>query len=394
MKTEYWFVLKQSVFVWRKGNECYFYDSVSFIGQHFTLENPDTIRFVESISNIDNLYSLLLKQEELKMSGIQFIVKKLVSLGLAKLINKCEISERPIQLPPVLNLQPDVHRLMDGTLTDMTVGYEVLKNLQVLNLKLDDNLTPLFISKLVGLLKGVSHASLMELVIYGYSSSLSIPEDFWLQLETLPCLKRFVLTLDTESCHWVKELNGYISSHLFFDFEIAPNTFSLQLMEELKKMEIDFKYSFQIFSEEDFEWATKLIGNYQIEEYLINPVYTGRNLDFFQSCIYVEERDILDSRQTKQNIFAHQALNTNDFGKLTITTDGKVYANCHYPAIGSVDEDIRLLVYREMTKGTSWLRVRDMKPCSDCVFQWLCPSPSDYELEIGKTNLCHVVEDK
>lgn len=165
-------------------------------------------------------------------------------------------------------------------------------------------------------------------------------------------------------------------------------------MEELKKMEIDFKYSFQIFSEEDFEWATKLIENYQIEEYLINPVYTGRNLDFFQSCIYVEERDILDSRQTKQNIFAHQALNTNDFGKLTITTDGKVYANCHYPAIGSVDEDIRLLVYREMTKGTSWLRVRDMKPCSDCVFQWLCPSPSDYELEIGKTNLCHVVEDK
>ena len=83
MKTEYWFVLKQSVFVWRKGNECYFYDSVSFIGQHFTLENPDTIRFVESISNIDNLYSLLLKQEELKLSGIQFIVKKLVSLGLA-----------------------------------------------------------------------------------------------------------------------------------------------------------------------------------------------------------------------------------------------------------------------------------------------------------------------
>ena len=394
MKTEYWFVLKQSVFVWIKGNECYFYDSVSFVGQRFMLKDSETIRFVEALVDMDNLYSLSLKQEDLKVTGIQLVVEKLETLGWAKLINKCDVNGRPIQLPPVLNLQSDVRRLEDGTQTDMTTGDGVLKNLQVLTLKLDDNLTPLFINKLIGLLKDVSHVSLMELVIYGYSSSLSIPEDFWLQLETLPCLKRFVLNLNEVSCRLVKQLKGHISSHLFFEFEIVPNTFSLQLMEDLRRMEVDFKYSFRIFSEEDFEWATKLIENYQIEEYLINPVYTGRNLDFFQSCIYVEERDILDSRQTKQNIFAHQALNTNDFGKLTITTDGKVYANCHYPAIGSVDEDIRLLVYREMTKGTSWLRVRDMKPCSDCVFQWLCPSPSDYELEIGKTNLCHVVEDK
>lgn len=394
MKTEYWFVLKQSVFVWEKGNECYFYDSVSFIGQRFMLVNSDTIRFVEAIANIDNLYSLLLKQEELETAGIQLIVEKLVALGLAKLINKCEVNKKPIQLPPVLNLQSDVHRLVEGTQTDMTVGESVLKNLQVLNLKLDNNVTSLFIDKLVCMLDRLSHTSLMELVIHGYFSSLTISEEFWQHLEMLPCLKRFVLNLDTESCHLVEQLKGRISSHLVFDFEIIPNSFVTQIMEDLKKLKLDSKYSFQIFSEKDFEWVTKLIEVYQIKEYRVVPKYNGRNFDFFQSCIYLDEQDILDSRQTKQNIFAHQALNTNDFGKLTVTTDGKVYANYHYPAIGSVDDDIRLLVYREMTEGSSWLRVRNMKPCSDCVFQWLCPSPSDYELEIGKPNLCHVVENE
>lgn len=147
MESEYWFVLKQSVFVWEKRSDCYFYDSASFIGQRFVLEDSETIRFVKAIADIDNLYSLLLKQEELKTTGIQYIVEKLVDLGLAELINKRKISEKPIQLPPILNLQSDVHRLIDGTQTDMAVGENVLKNLLVLNIKLDSNATPLFINK-------------------------------------------------------------------------------------------------------------------------------------------------------------------------------------------------------------------------------------------------------
>ena len=391
MESEYWFVLKQSVFVWEKGSDCYFYDSASFIGQRFVLEDSETIRFVKAIADIDNLYSLLLKQEELKTTGIQYIVEKLVDLGLAELINKRKISEKPIQLPPILNLKSNVHRLIDGTQTDMAVGENVLKNLLVLNIKLDSNATPLFINKLVRMLDCLSHASLLELAVHGYSLSLSIPDTFWKQLEILPCLKRFVLSLDEGSCYLVEQLKERFSSRIIFDFDVTPAPDSQAIVEKLDKMEVDLNYNFRIFSEEDFSWTSKLIDVYQIKKYQIIPRNNGRNLDFFKSCVYVDEQDILDSRQTKQNIFAHQALNTNDFGKLTITTDGKVYANLHHRTIGSIDEDLRMLVYKEMSKGSSWLRVRDMSPCSKCIYQWLCPSPSDYELEIGKPNLCHVV---
>ncbi|WP_373227132.1 hypothetical protein [Parabacteroides merdae] len=204
-------------------------------------------------------------------------------------------------------------------------------------------------------------------------------------------MKRFVLSLDEGSCYLVEQLKERFSSRIIFDFDVTPAPDSQAIVEKLDKMEVDLNYNFRIFSEEDFSWTSKLIDVYQIKKYQIIPRNNGRNLDFFKSCIYVDEQDILDSRQTKQNIFAHQALNTNDFGKLTITTDGKVYANLHHRTIGSIDEDLRMLVYKEMSKGSSWLRVRDMSPCSKCIYQWLCPSPSDYELEIGKPNLCHVV---
>lgn len=394
MKTEYWFVLRQSVFVWKKGCDCYFYDTVSFIGRRFLLKDADAMQFVDAIADIDNLYSLLLKQEKLETSGIKNIVEELIALGLAKLINKCSISGKPVQLPPVLNLQSEVHRLADGNQTDMTIGENVLDNLLVLNLKLNSDTTPLFMNKLAHLLGGLSHASLLELVIYGYSPSLPIPEAFWRQLEILPCMKRFVLRLNTETSYWIEQLKDHLLSNIIFDFEIQSDNPVSQIVKVLKTVKLDSKYSFQIFTEEDFAWAEQLINDYQIKKYRIVPRYNGQNLDFFRSCIYVDEQDILDSRQTKQNIFSHQALNTNDFGNLTITTDGKVYANVHQQSIGNIDEDIRILVYKEMSEGDSWLRVRDMAPCSNCVFQWLCPSPSDYELEIGKSNLCHIVKDE
>lgn len=114
------------------------------------------------------------------------------------------------------------------------------------------------------------------------------------------------------------------------------------------------------------------------------------NYAFFNHHVFLNESDLNEIKLSKAEIFAHQALNTNDFGKLTIMPDGKVYANPHFPVLGTIEDDIRELVYKELVNGTSWRRIRDMKPCCDCVYQWLCPSPSDYELAIGKPNLCHI----
>lgn len=89
---------------------------------------------------------------------------------------------------------------------------------------------------------------------------------------------------------------------------------------------------------------------------------------------------------------ANQAINTYDFGKINIMSNGDVFANMNFLPIGNIYKDsVYDIVCKELNEGESWFRVRDKEPCNRCVFQWLCPSPSDYEIAIGLTNLCHVM---
>ena len=69
---------------------------------------------------------------------------------------------------------------------------------------------------------------------------------------------------------------------------------------------------------------------------------------------------------------------------------GVIFANSNHEPPGTIENNNSELVYNEMENGNSWLRVRDQKPCCDCVYQWLCPSPSNYELVMKRPNLCKV----
>ena len=71
--------------------------------------------------------------------------------------------------------------------------------------------------------------------------------------------------------------------------------------------------------------------------------------------------------------------------------NGDTYANVNYPALGNIYTDsIYDIVCKEIEEGASWFRIRNQEPCNKCVYQWLCPPPSDFEIVIGRPNLCHV----
>ena len=84
-------------------------------------------------------------------------------------------------------------------------------------------------------------------------------------------------------------------------------------------------------------------------------------------------------------------MNIYDFGKINIMPNGDVYANLNHPILGNIYTDsLYEIVHKEVEEGKSWLRIRNEAPCNDCVYQWLCPPPSNYEIAIGRSNLCHV----
>lgn len=93
----------------------------------------------------------------------------------------------------------------------------------------------------------------------------------------------------------------------------------------------------------------------------------------------------------KRFIVEHQQLNTNDFGKIRIATNGYIYANPNYQPIGKWDDDYKKLIYNELRHGNSWRRTRDKQAiCKECIYKYLCPSPSNYEIAIQKPNLCNL----
>ncbi|WP_455649564.1 TIGR04150 pseudo-rSAM protein, partial [Enterocloster citroniae] len=154
---------------------------------------------------------------------------------------------------------------------------------------------------------------------------------------------------------------------------------------------LDVEYIFMVSCVEEFEQSERVIEKYGVGNFVIKPIYTGSNIDFFKNNIFLTKEDILSSIYSIKDFFIKQSMNISDFGKLNIMSNGDVYANLNHPVLGNIYKNsIIEIVQKEITEGKSWFRIRNEQPCTDCLYQWLCPSPSDYELIIKQPNLCHV----
>ena len=392
MNKKKWFSLAPSVFVWREKDKCLFYDSDTFRSKMFYADNSAVDGFISEMQNIDNLYCIDITEKPDEQ--INSLVKELIYLKMGRVVGEDEThGRRPVQLPPLLNVQSDVERLRIEGITHLTIGENVIEYIHEVRIILSENMKSQTIQSILFFIESLRKSNLYAIKISGYTPDFNRLTDFWLSLNSMPALKTIELDFNDNLCDVLHRIKRLSIENYKLLIHIKPD-FNKGLFEKtdsyLQSEKIIHAYEFAISSEEEFETIQEKLKGFNHEFMDIKPVFTGDNHAFFQKNVYIDENDIRNAEMTKKNIFAHQALNTNDFGKLTITSDGTVYANPHFPPLGTVEDDIRLLVYREISVGASWRRIRDMAPCSDCIYQWLCSSPSDYELELNKPNLCHV----
>ena len=148
-------------------------------------------------------------------------------------------------------------------------------------------------------------------------------------------------------------------------------------------------FRFVIHLDEDLEVVNELLEKYPIEYSLI-PFFDGNNMRFFVENVFLNQKDILERKNSKIDIYHRQTFNLHDMGKLIQTSDGLYYSNLNFPSLGNSNDHILDVITRELNSGFAWKRTRDEKPCIDCVFQYLCPSPSNYEIALNKNNLCFI----
>ncbi len=123
----------------------------------------------------------------------------------------------------------------------------------------------------------------------------------------------------------------------------------------------------------------------------ITPVYDFSNHDFFQKFVFLNTHDLQNLTPSKNEIYRNMILNSNYFGRLLINANGDILTRKKGKVLGNiyVEKNIISFIDKKGNKVGDWLLTRGkVKPCSDCLFCYLCPPVSDYEFDFHRFNLC------
>lgn len=153
----------------------------------------------------------------------------------------------------------------------------------------------------------------------------------------------------------------------------------------------NIEYSFSVESVEDFFFFSNLIFKHNLKNTAIYPYFNGKNSTFFEQYVFQNENDILSTKLKRKDIFANKTINSNFFGKIVILPNGNILPNINSKPIGNIKNGIKNAIYEEMKNGNYWKKTRsNILPCKQCLFRDLCPPISNYEINMGKMDLCHI----
>ena len=395
MKT-YWFTLYPHCFLWVKETEGLIYNTKNHSQIKFS--NQGKVGSIAmQLTLLENLYCVKLTQEQVEHEDVNLWLHEVQNKDCGVLVEENGTNQRPLSLPLVLKVQDEV----DYYRWEHKQGIDgnVLDNLHKLvfyfngSHRGNDSFSKQFLFPIALCNVSLQHKDILRFVQNALLSNF---------------LSEIVLVGDPFG---YKDFSGLCERLQ----EICPvqvcctqadATASLKQAEELaEKVELDIvvtdfnqieilprkaSITIAITSEVDYEKAVAYEEKGLFRKITFVPVYTGTNLTFFEKLLYINEDNILESHLSKRDIFVRQKVNIYDFGKLTIMPDGQVYSNLSVPAIGHIMESPHTIVYRELIEGHSWLQVRNMEPCCNCIYQWICPSPSNYEKVLDKVNLCTI----
>ena len=180
-----------------------------------------------------------------------------------------------------------------------------------------------------------------------------------------------------------------------FSYPIDPDPFNNLINDLISSGKIkQSELRFLVSSQEELVTSRQIIAALHLPNASIDPYYTGNNFDFFQQAVFITQEDIRSSKPDQKEVFSRISVNESDFGKFTLLPDGNVYANLNDPPVGNIRVNSpEELILKELVEGISWGRIRkNVAPCQECLYHFLCPPVSNYELLLNRFNCCDVFE--
>ena len=380
-------VLKSSVFFWETSYQGMLYDWTTSTSLRFSLLDPGILSICNQWKDLNNLYAAHFDEKE-EQDWMRAFVSAVVEKGLGDVF---EEEDPAISFPPVLKINQTLERM--GT----RGGLDTMPLLS-------------FLSHLRVFLGGNCDVnSLWKQVVFPMATPEHIDEErlfAFLQRCDPRSLTQIDLVLSTwdapylsaivdglTSLNWKNNVRFYFAhSNPGFNNEaldrIASDGFALTQIctpGSLEQMQWinGRKYHLLVREERDLIFWTGYLGENPTIDYEFKPV-ADNNLEFFRNNVFLSEEEILSQKLSKKDIFRHQALNVNQFGTLCVFPDGTIHPAPDAPAIGTLEDSVHQTIIRELEENHAWRQTRDlMTPCKNCLYRYLCPSPSVYERIFG-----------
>ena len=404
---DYWFALKSHVYVEFKLEQILLYDTKS--GKRIETRQKDAITLVSQLYEPKNLGVTLLSKETRLNPNISGFVSEVIEKQMGDVMDAEKFSQKPVRLVPILNLQKDVNKLKKNKDNYPMIGNDAKNYLMAMNIYLNDSCSrncphcdkynkqficcttqnvnlELKIEEIESIFRQIKYASVGNVNILGGNI---FEYTGMAQLSNL-----LVAFKDIVRCyfHYENYKPNIVPDSLQLDvmitFPIKEAVFA-NIFDDIDKNKVTVH--FIVENEDQYGQVENLVNKYGIASYHIRPVYTGENLKFFEDNVFVDREDLFFKTFSIREIFRNKKMNCNFFGLLNILPDGAVKANIHASELGNIKTDsLMRMIFKELIDNTAWRIIRDSQPCSDCIYQFICPPPSNYEKAIGKPDLCQI----
>ena len=377
--TNYWFKIEPYVHISIVNSNVLLYNT--FDGSFIESKDIEIVKLLKETLLKENCGVVLLTAERYNLDNIRKFIMELRAKYMGDIIDIELSKSKPVQIMPFTSLV-NTQELFKKQ--NFPTGKKILEYLSEISIYVDYNTN---IMDLNSFLKSLPNISTVNII--GNLKDVANYKELLLVLDQFPSLKKITCNYSNVISLQPEFVNNFSYSILInYPIDISKWNYSRRL---LLNQSIPFECIFEVTSMDNYSQINKFIEEFGIEKHQLKPVYTGDNIDFFKENVFLTKDDILSTPLSISDFFINQSMNIFDFGKIAIMSNGDIYANVNYPILGNIHtHSIYEIISKELEEGRSWLRIRNQAPCNTCLYRWFCPSPSNYEIAIGRPNLCHV----
>lgn len=409
---QYWLFLEPYVFFDCNDKQLFIYNTLN--GQYYYSEEVTEISFLKALKIKSNLGVITKKEKDIINPKYQNILLFIKTSFSGDLLEANDHSAKPVQFINEIKMnRPDTFS------RENAFGKNILEELNELSLYINNSCTyycdccnfyykqfpfckkdkktnsELDLELIKSILADTEFSSLSTLNILGgdifHYKQLNELIQYFSNKKNI--IKKYYCNIKNIN---IRKSLDIINDEFSFLIILIPENIELtEISHEIDKLgnseNVSFHFVISGYTRYDEVNSFMEVRNLSNFSYL--PFYYNNEI-FFEENIFINKQMLLENEIISyDNIVSNKVINKFFYGRLIIDSNGDVYANMNASRLGNIKKkDLLYMMYKELSKNRSWRLLRkNIAPCKKCLFNSLCPPVSNYEMVVGKNNLCTIV---